>query len=129
MAKPSRRIDMRRKPEKRMYLSCFRVWLPTILLLAAPAAVAAADHLVAGRGQEVEIAQVFNDLPGVQPQDILNAPNKVVCEQIIERRPGVEPTHGPLYHVLNSCSSENGPVFRSPLLPRSLERLKRGLPY
>ncbi|WP_075290724.1 hypothetical protein [Pararhizobium arenae] len=110
-----------------MYPSRFRAWF--FLGVLVPTAVLPAGAMAQDISPSSEVAQVFNDLPGVQPQEPLNAPNKVVCEQIVERRPGVEPTNGPLYHVLNSCSSDGGLVFRSPMLPRSLERLKRGLPY
>ena len=77
----------------------------------------------------VELAQFFTDLPGVEPQEPLNAPSDVVCEQIVERREGTEPTNGQRYNILNSCSRKGGPEFRSPQLPLSLEREKRGLGY
>jgi len=77
----------------------------------------------------LQVVQFFNDLPGVQPPEPLNAPSRVVCEQIVERRPGVEPSNGESYTVLNSCSRDGGPAFQSPQLPLSLEREKRGLGY
>ncbi|MDQ0318500.1 hypothetical protein QO002_000638 [Pararhizobium capsulatum DSM 1112] len=112
-----------------MSLSKIRFLLPATLLLLVPASVHAQLAAANEASPPREIAQFFNDLPGVHAQDLLNEPSKVVCEQIVQHRPGVEPTNGLRYHVLNSCSDEGGPAFQSPQLPLSLEREKRGLGY
>lgn len=102
----------------------------TISMMAGLALLAPLPTLAdVGRAGPVELAQFFTDLPGVEPQEPLNAPSDVVCEQIVERREGTEPTNGQRYNILNSCSRKGGPEFRSPQLPLSLEREKRGLGY
>ncbi len=100
---------------------------PALLLLLAPVSLQA--QVVADESWSIEMAQFFTDLPGVQPQAPLNAPSEVVCEQIVQRRAGVEPTNGERYNILNSCSRDGGPTFQSPQLPLSLEREKRGFDY
>lgn len=96
------------------------------LALSVPLPALAGD---AGSARPAELAQFFTDLPGVEPQEPLNAPSDVVCEQVVQRREGTEPTNGLRYNVLNRCSSKGGPEFQSPQLPLSLEREKRGLGY
>lgn len=102
------------------------ILLMTVLSIAVVQPVLAGDRNGAG---SIELAQFFNDLPGVQPQEPLNAPSDVVCEQVLQRREGTEPTNGQRYDILNRCSHKGGPEFQSPQLPLSLEREKRGLGY
>ena len=110
-------------------MSLPRILLPATLLLLVPVSVQAQLAAAPETSPTFEVVQFFNDLPGVRPAEPLNAPSRVVCEQIVERRPGVEPSNGQRYNALNSCSQDGGPVFRSPQLPLSLEREKRGLGY
>lgn len=101
----------------------------TVVSAMAAMALLAPLPVFAGDLRPQQLAQFFTDLPGVEPQEPLNAPSDVVCEQVVQRRDGTEPTNGQRYNVLNSCSRKGGPEFRSPQLPLSLEREKRGLGY
>ncbi|OAP41390.1 hypothetical protein AU381_05850 [Sinorhizobium glycinis] len=78
-----------------------------------------------------QLAQSFQDLPGVQPLNPLQDGESTVCEQVfIDRYGPFEPSHGrPRYDTIYRCRKGDGPVFQSGRLPPSLERQKRGLNY
>ncbi|HTO29569.1 MAG TPA: hypothetical protein VL202_00085 [Pararhizobium sp.] len=95
------------------------------MVLAAPSLVATAP---AASAQQVQLTQVYPDLPGVKTPEEAEQAKVVVCEQTVIHHEN-HPTFGREYETVNNCHKGNGPTFQSRNSPLSIERQLRGFNY